>query len=624
MRILLIALFIIITAFCFSVPAYPGELPLHQPDGSVIYVRQVGDEYAHLLLYEGQPIVKNPETGWWEFASIERNNLVPTGLRAGIDKPFFIQRSKIEDYLSSKKRPESYERTSPIIGTVKFPVILINFSDTATSFELSDFDELFNGFGYSVKDYYLEVSGGLMQLQFTVVGWFTASKTHDYYGYNIGDIDGFDAHPDELVKEAILAADPYLDYSVFDNDGDGSVDAVIVVHQGNGEEASGNPNDIWSHQFYAYTPTNDGVAASRYTIQPETLFDDLNTIGVICHELGHVFGLIDLYDTDYSSDGIGNWGIMGTGSWNGLSRAGDSPAHFSAWSLLKLGWVSEMSLNDYTGSRIFKPVETDFEVYTFDNPDREGIEYFLFENRRNVGYDSALPGEGLIIYHVDEAANQSNDTHRKVDVEEADDDNALDIQGGDRGSPGDPFPGTSGNTSFALHTNPDSRFYDGSAELRLINISAFGSDIIGEIATRVIKKEPSPYVIYGQVETLEYEFFTTAASYTLNASPDIVQSTTLKDGNIKLEVRINVPNEVFNITLEATDTDGIHENSSINFFPFSYLVTNDGVSNSLLIVIHELGGWSESPGTGWVQQFDYYWKWIDNLPTFIFGREITE
>ncbi|OAA31447.1 hypothetical protein AT15_08105 [Kosmotoga arenicorallina S304] len=624
MKTALISLIIAFSILGFSIPAYPGIITLIQPDGSTIYARQIGDEYAHLMLYEGKPIVKNPETGWWEFANIKDDKIISTGLKPGKDRSFSIHKSKIESYLAAAIRPKKHEKSVPTSGIVKFPVILINFSDTATSFEAADFDELFNGVGYSVKDYYLEVSGGVIELQFTVIGWFNASKTHDYYGEN--DIWGYDKHPQELVSEAIIAADPYLDYSEFDNDGNGSVDAVIVVHQGNGEEASGNPTDIWSHQFYAPTSTDDGVTASKYTIQPETLFDDINTIGVICHELGHIFGLIDLYDTDYSSDGIGNWGLMGTGSWNGLTRPGDSPAHFSGWSLLKLSWVSETNLNGYIGEYTFKPVETNRIVYTFDNPDRKNIEYFLMENRRKIGYDTALPGEGLIIYHIDEMANQSDDTHRKVDVEEADGDNALDYYiyyGNDRGSSGDPFPGSSNNTAFAQHTNPDSKFYDGFSLLKLTSISEFASDITGVLSSGIIRKEPDPYLTYGTTETLIYEFYTPIATYTITSPPGIVQFSQLTEEGKKLEIAIVPPAEIFNLKLDVIDATAVYASSELEFLPFAYIIVPDGVSASKFVLIKPLG-WDESPGLDWNSRSGYYWKWVETLPITAYGKEIPE
>ena len=56
---------------------------------------------------------------------------------------------------------------------------------------------------------------------------------------------------------------------------------------------------------------------------------------MICHELGHFFGLPDLYDASGQTMGIGNWGIMAVGAWNGGD--GRSPAHFCVWSKIMLG-----------------------------------------------------------------------------------------------------------------------------------------------------------------------------------------------------------------------------------------------------------------------------------------------
>ena len=61
---------------------------------------------------------------------------------------------------------------------------------------------------------------------------------------------------------------------------------------------------------------------------------DIRPIGTLCHEIGHILGLPDLYDTSESSaPGIGDWGLMGTGNWNNQV----SPSSFSAWSSSRLG-----------------------------------------------------------------------------------------------------------------------------------------------------------------------------------------------------------------------------------------------------------------------------------------------
>ena len=111
------------------------------------------------------------------------------------------------------------------------------------------------------------------------------------------------------------------------------VDAVAIVHQGPGAEATGDGTNIWSHRS-AIVPvaTGDGVSVSDYIIQPETLADTgkLSTIGVFCHEYGHALGLPDLYDYDTgdtASEGVGIWSLMAGGSWGGPQGQGDSPSH---------------------------------------------------------------------------------------------------------------------------------------------------------------------------------------------------------------------------------------------------------------------------------------------------------
>jgi immune inhibitor A len=135
-----------------------------------------------------------------------------------------------------------------------------------------------------------------------------------------------------LTEDVVYLADPYVDFSQYDNDNDGYVDALFVIHAGPGAEHTGDPNDIWSHQWNTgYPPYVDGVYVTTYSMEPEYWSSPGDmTIGVYCHELGHVFGLPDLYDYGFDSQGVGRWSLMAVGSWNG--PMGSSPAHPDAWS----------------------------------------------------------------------------------------------------------------------------------------------------------------------------------------------------------------------------------------------------------------------------------------------------
>ncbi len=117
---------------------------------------------------------------------------------------------------------------------------------------------------------------------------------------------------------------------------------------------------------------------------------------MLAHEVGHALGLPDLYDYDGSSQGIGAWGLMGTGS-HSLPH---SPAHPSAWEKEQLGWVRVRWIESDSAALRLAPVETDATVYRFDVPDAGG-RYLLLENRQRIGSDRRLPGHGLLLWRVD-------------------------------------------------------------------------------------------------------------------------------------------------------------------------------------------------------------------------------
>jgi len=70
-----------------------------------------------------------------------------------------------------------------------------------------------------------------------------------------------------------------------------------VIHQGPGQEATGDTNDIWSHnwslEYYFDNTYIDGKKIESYTCQPETSSGgSMASIGVMCHEFGHNLGAL--------------------------------------------------------------------------------------------------------------------------------------------------------------------------------------------------------------------------------------------------------------------------------------------------------------------------------------------
>jgi M6 family metalloprotease-like protein len=374
----------------------------------------------------------------------------------------------------------------PSTGTATLPVILINFSDTLTTFSPAQFNDLLFGVGNkSMRDYYLEVSYGKFMISAGpggIAGWYTAPKTHDYYG---DDSSGRDANVEELIVEAVKAADTAgFNFAPYDQNGDCYVDVVSIVHQGQGQENSETLGDIWSHFSsilpYTYTtndpcPAGGFISVSEYIIQPEGRPGWMTTIGVFAHEYGHALGLPDLYDYDYTSHGIGAWSLMASGVGNYTTRSGDTPAHLDAWSKYALGWVAPRQVTGPLVAESIEQAETVADVYQLlSGSPSTGGEYFLVENRQKTGFDAALPGAGLLIWHIDESqspnANECNPLttscatipyHYKIALVQAD--NLWDLESNvDDGDDGDPYPGSFNNIDFTNLSLPSSNLYSGS------------------------------------------------------------------------------------------------------------------------------------------------------------------
>lgn len=425
-------------------------------------------------------------------------------------------------------------------GTVNLLAILVDFSGTpGTVTNLTVLDNLIfaapvSGRG-SVRDYYDEVTRSTVTIATvnlpSTTGWQHASQTMAYYANNqYGMGNTFPQNAAGYVVEALGQVDPLVNFANYDNDGDGAIDSLLVIHAGTGGEWSKNPNHIQSHASYisrmgGTPPTLDGVLVDRYVTVPEYLEPGLvgpsttdMTIGVLCHEVAHgLFGLPDLYDLDNSSAGIGQWGLMSYGDWNGPPKwnsflnlwvtDGSSPAWPEAWSRVLLGWDSATLVMNPMSNFCLAPAETTPNtILRFKSTGLRSQEYFLAENRQQNaipnGYDQYLPGSGLLIWHVDEAfwslyngPDNNNEcrslpnphcwgacttSHYLLSLEQADGQDHLEYHT-NRGDTGDPFPGSSGNTAWQWYVHsglsPESgTWYDNFCStdpcIELVNITS--------------------------------------------------------------------------------------------------------------------------------------------------------
>ena len=307
----------------------------------------------------------------------------------------------------------------PYIGKKKGLILLVDF--TNKKFEddhtLDLYKDITNKVGFksdlgfvgSVKDYFLAQSGGQFELDFDVIGPLTMPKTYGYYGANT---QGDDTNPGLMIATACEMADEFVNFKDYDWDGDGEVDQVFVIYAGLGEAAGGDANTIWPHEWklqyndYGKTLQLDDVTINTYACGPELTVKRSYTgtttviegIGTICHEFSHCLGLPDVYDTAYGGGyGMNAWDLMCSGSYNGNSYI---PAGFTSYEKMYCGWYQPIVLNNDTIVKDMKPLSEGGEFYIIYN-DAHPDEYYLLENRQKTGWDAALPGNGLLVIHVD-------------------------------------------------------------------------------------------------------------------------------------------------------------------------------------------------------------------------------
>lgn len=471
------------------VSANPNPINVTQPDGTNLTIQLVGDENNHYTkTVDGYTIMEDSEGFYCYVEKNSYGDLVISDTRArnpdirssqemmfletiepGLtySEKQLLQRS-YEDQNLSQAEYASGRVVFPTKGKCKFLVILVNFNDKAFVKTKADLSALYNTNTPSFKGYYYENSYGLLTVTVDVVGPYNLSGNMAYYGAN--NAYGNDIRPREMVAEAIDKAEADgVNFANYDNNGDGYVDGIQVVHAGCGEEAGAPAATIWSHRWFLPTARYyDGKNISDYSTVPEltgTSRRVLTGIGVLVHEFGHNLGAPDTYDTDYSNSGgqafhAQAWDVMASGSWN---NDGFNPSHFISYHKWIFGWLTPTTISN-VGNYILNNYVKRAEAYKIDTSTPN--EYFLLENRQKTGiYDYYLPGQGMLIWHIDgpwvDSHYYSNNinadpSHQGIDLEEADNLKSTGTYSGD------PFPGSKLNTSFSDITKPDSKSWAGA------------------------------------------------------------------------------------------------------------------------------------------------------------------
>jgi len=372
-------------------------------------------------------------------------------LMADVDNQRSQQRRRAESQPSGSNTPRW--RSS---GVYRLAVVCVEFPDVKHNSKITNEDwqqALFSEGTYldqrnvtgqpvfgSLRDYYLEQSVGGLQIEGKIFDWIEVTKKRDDYAPGTGT-----SNKTLLLREALDLLMKRDGNQVL-NDFDG----LFFLYAG-ARARSSRGGLYWPHKG------NLTHANKRwnYFISPEGGPRKSN-ISVICHEFGHMLGLPDLYARPENPDSMGAsvWCAMSNQLGNGR------PQHFSAWCKERLGWLKPVVIDPTVPQKlILAPVENNprecFKVLV--RPD--GSEYLLLENRRRVGFDQGLPGEGLLIWRVVNNRPMIHVSHG--------------ISG--PAGPGSfrdivPYPSSS-NDSFTPYTTPSSRSYlGGGLPVHITNI----------------------------------------------------------------------------------------------------------------------------------------------------------
>lgn len=484
--------------FCegYAVPAYPHKISFKLKDGSEVTIKLRGDEFNKWATTTDNYTLL-PKGNEWFFATVDSTgNAICSTYKLCADSKrsdslqLFLTKQpkgispkiKISDNRKNLIPNNNITQISnkPVVGERRALVILMHFPNLSFIKSKADFEDLFNKENYnidgaqgSVYDYFCEASNGQLSFHCDVLGPYKAS--HDMYYYGSNGIGGTDTNPYELFQEAVEYAAKEVNFADYDTDKDGYLDNFHIIFAGYGEEAGGSPSTIWSHEATFPPIMVDGARIASYSCTPELRGNNgngISRIGACCHEMGHALGAMDYYDTDYAAEGsyegTGEWDIMAQGSWN---NDGITPAHFNPYVMAyNFGWV-DIKLLSKSGDYTTTSTSEKDVVYRI-NTASEG-DYYLLEERTRTGFDSFIPGEGLMIYHVNplieerSADNTINNTSPQMMYpvcasSTASKPSTTPNSYGDINSTGCPFPGNSGKTTFDKQTIPSAFAWDGS------------------------------------------------------------------------------------------------------------------------------------------------------------------
>lgn len=371
-------------------------------------------------------------------------------------------------------------------GKIYSLTLLVDFSDQAAPVTVSEVEDWLNKEGFnrdgcngSVRDYYLDVSNGQLDLTNEVYGWYRAKHPKSWYE----GLQGYSGS-DSLMKEVFEYFDPQVDFSRYDNDKDGTTEAINIVYAGPGQTWG---QGLWPHSGWS-SERRDGVKLTHHQM---TDMPGKFSIYVFVHESGHmIFGWPDLY-------WYGDYCTMG-------NRANDlNPVAINDFYRADQGWIPFVDItsddvNNVTSLEVSRPGEF---CYRYKNPARPNQEGLVWSYVQNKGRNKVLAGSGLLMQHYDFSI-EGNSAADKLGLRIV----HASAAGKSSDNPGDqwPSPGSTANTFFKSGTYaefsddayPAIRWYNGSKTgLKITDIGTPGETLtfcIGENCTEPSSSSSEP------------------------------------------------------------------------------------------------------------------------------------
>lgn len=396
------------------------------------------------IVYQGKRVQEWPEEAR------------PTFNNQNTDKPsFLLTRTPVTQNKSHYAAPK---------GKIYSLTLLVDFSDKPAPVTVKEVEEWLNKEGFnkdgcngSVRDYYLDISNGQLDLTNEVFGWYRAKHPKSWYE----NLQGYSGS-DSLMKEVFNYFDPLVDFSRYDNDKDGTTEAINIVYAGAGQTWG---QGLWPHSGWS-SEKRDGV---RLTHHQMTDMPGKFSIYVFVHESGHmIFGWPDLY-------WYGDYCTMG-------NRANDlNPVAINDFYRADQGWIPFVDVTSEDVSlETTKPSEV---CYRYKNPARPEKEGLVWSYVRNTGRNKVLKGSGLLMQHYDfsiDGNSASNKlTLRVVHANAAgkSNDNVAD-QWPNPGSDANAFFKSGTYSEFSDDKYPAIRWYNGSQTgLKITDIGTPGETL---------------------------------------------------------------------------------------------------------------------------------------------------